>query len=49
MQHLLRFKGCACPSISPNVIAVAAHEENYNAADFTLYGPCVDVYAPGVI
>lgn len=37
-----------CPAEVEGIIAVAAYDINHDPADFTNYGSCVDVSAPGV-
>ncbi|KAK2145037.1 hypothetical protein LSH36_707g01121 [Paralvinella palmiformis] len=38
----------ATPARSPNAITVAASDINDTSASFTNWGPCVDLFAPGV-
>ena len=40
--------GGQLPAALANVITVGAHDDNYNVADFSNYGDCVDIFAPGV-
>ncbi|CAG8773279.1 1703_t:CDS:2, partial [Dentiscutata heterogama] len=36
------------PAAAPSAITVACSDKSDQMADFSNYGPCVDIYAPGV-